>query len=289
MARIAAIIPAILLCRLLSVASTVDECRPELPAPAVIPSIGLKPPGKPSTQYLNPTFRYETAGIDLVRTPEHPVWTLPFSVDWRSAGALPGAGEQQHCAASWAFAAAAALDAAQAIGQSTARAACVSVQQLLDCAPGNATCAAGGWPPDAFEYAAGIAAKSGAGVRFFNEQEYPYAGTASHTHRCRDLQCGQLVMRASSYEAVSFSGALGLLLAAQHQPVVAFVAGGQPSFRAYDGMSVYANTSCFVNGAVNHAVLIVGYNLGAPIPYWILRNSWGRQYAALLGGAATAT
>ena len=41
---------------------------------------------------------------------------------------------------------------------------------------------------------------------------------------------------------------------------------------------MYNDPACFANGIVNHNVLVVGYNLAAPVPFWILRNSWGAQW-----------
>ena len=29
-----------------------------------------------------------------------------------------------------------------------------------------------------------------------------------------------------------------------------------------------------LDGKMNHAMVAVGYNLTAPVPYWIIRNSW---------------
>lgn len=32
------------------------------------------------------------------------------------------------------------------------------------------------------------------------------------------------------------------------------------------------------NGDLNHSVQIVGYNLNAEVPYYIIRNSWGEDF-----------
>ncbi|CAI7898027.1 unnamed protein product [Closterium sp. NIES-54] len=66
----------------------------------------------------------------------------------------------------------------------------------------------------------------------------------------------------ASYEQVSVPGWMGMALAVQQQPVVAYVEADQESFISYAGV-------------VNHAVVIVGYDLLAAPPLWLVRNSWG--------------
>lgn len=55
---------------------------------------------------------------------------------------------------------------------------------------------------------------------------------------------------------------------------------------------VYNDPNCFANGILNHNVVVVGFNLLAPLPYWIVRNSWGSSWGeagymnlAIAGGA----
>ena len=45
---------------------------------------------------------------------------------------------------------------------------------------------------------------------------------------------------------------------------------------------MYDDPECFASEVVNHAVLLVGYNLVADQRYWIIRNSWGTYWG--LGG-----
>ena len=57
---------------------------------------------------------------------------------------------------------------------------------------------------------------------------------------------------------------------------------------------VYNDPACFANQILNHTLVIVGFNLLAPVPYWIARNSWGSAWGdggyvnmAITGGAGT--
>jgi hypothetical protein len=40
---------------------------------------------------------------------------------------------------------------------------------------------------------------------------------------------------------------------------------------------IFNSETCYTNG-VNHAVLVVGFDLSGTTPYWILRNSWGSSW-----------
>ncbi|CAI5534266.1 unnamed protein product, partial [Closterium sp. Naga37s-1] len=79
----------------------------------------------------------------------------------------------------------------------------------------------------------------------------------------------------ASYEQVSVPGWMGMALAVQQQPVVAYVEADQESFISYPGGFTYNDPACFANQVVNHAVVIVGYDLLAAPPLWLVRNSWG--------------
>jgi len=39
-----------------------------------------------------------------------------------------------------------------------------------------------------------------------------------------------------------------------------------------------ADCACNTVNCIDHAVVMVGYNDDAPIPYWKLRNSWGKSW-----------
>ncbi|GJP51254.1 hypothetical protein CLOM_g10427, partial [Closterium sp. NIES-68] len=80
------------------------------------------------------------------------------------------------------------------------------------------------------------------------------------------------------FEQVSVSGWLGMVLALQAQPIIANVEADQTSFMDYAGGYIYADPDCFINGVVNHIVLLVGYSMVGATPYFILQNSWGSTW-----------
>ena len=68
---------------------------------------------------------------------------------------------------------------------------------------------------------------------------------------------------------VSFRG----VQAVAQQPV-AIPWEAAPSFKNYWG-GIYRPNDC--GRALNHAMVIVGYNAEASSPHWIVRNSWGKK------------
>eukprot|EP00897_Mesotaenium_endlicherianum_P005427 jgi/Mesen1/4912/ME000245S03966 len=244
---------------------------------------GLVPPalGSPP-KYLSKYFRHASYGFSGDASSAN--WDLKASVDWRQKNVLAVVKDQGSCSACWAFAAVGAIEAANAIlisSQVTA-----SEQQIVDCQRGGSSCA-GGWPGDAFEYVSANTPSYGGLVA---EGEYPYQGAKSK-FGCDVDQAHQGQFGVNFWEQVDFYGWFGLLLAVQRQPVVVNIEADQESFLRYTGQGVYDDAGCFKNGVVDHSVLLVGYNLAAKNPYWIIRNSWGPawgdngyMYLAIVGG-----
>jgi len=58
-------------------------------------------------------------------------------------------------------------------------------------------------------------------------------------------------------------------------PVTVGVASSQKPFRGYTG-GIVSDPTC--GTAIDHAVLIVGYNTNGNVKYWIVKNSWGTAW-----------
>ncbi|CAI5525864.1 unnamed protein product [Closterium sp. Naga37s-1] len=155
----------------------------------------------------------------------------------------------------------------------------------------------GGWSAEALDFMAFTALPSAAAVPFIGARGTKNASRASlclqqQQQQQQQQQAPPLVYADNSvpftrrtpykgpfsitmFEETGLEGHLGVILALQRQPVVAALEADQPSFIQYDGSFVYSDPSCFLNGLVDHSVLVIGYDLTDPTPHWILLNSWG--------------
>ncbi|CAI5486224.1 unnamed protein product, partial [Closterium sp. Naga37s-1] len=116
---------------------------------------------------------------------------------------------------------------------------------------------------------------------------------SSHTPQSKELlrKTAPKAIGVIGYDQVDFFGWLGLTLAVQTQPTIAFVRGSHPTFLSYR-KGTYSDRAC-AGGVVDHSVVVVGYELDNydTLPYWIIRNSWGDKWGekgymrmAMVGG-----
>ncbi|CAI7886810.1 unnamed protein product, partial [Closterium sp. NIES-54] len=194
-------------------------------------TFGANPAKAPLTSpHLNDRrFRFASIGFSLSLS----LWQLPAGKDWSqdsSVASLRGVVDQGHCASSWAVASAQAVEMAYAIqNPSSSSIANVSVQQVVDCGGVTASCSAGGWPSLALDYMADATTDEG-GVVADEDYEYTGAqGTCDNSKVSGDASSIGVV----ALEQADFQGWLGLVLAVQAQPVVAFVHASYDSFLTY--------------------------------------------------------
>jgi len=137
----------------------------------------------------------------------------------------------------------------------------MSVQQILDCVP--EFCQGGGYMDSLWEYT-----KDGL------ESAATYPGTGG-CGECR-YDPSRAVAHTSGYQRVDpTEEALETALYTVGYPITVAVHVGS-SFQHYNG-GVFSDPSC-QNGAINHAMLLVGYDKTGPQPYWIVKNSWGTSW-----------
>ncbi|GJP53282.1 hypothetical protein CLOM_g12454 [Closterium sp. NIES-68] len=206
-----------------------------------------------------------------------PSWNLPPFVSWmRDETAWP-VKSQHGCADSSAFAVVAALEAAYSIASGWSQPPRLSVEHVRGALSSNCDDMS---PRDVLAFLAAATHKGGGLV-----DEAAAAGASQRSMASagrRERLQKPKYYGIQGFEETSFGGWLGLLLAVQRQPVVVRIEASAPSFIDYDGTSKYADSSCF-QGAVNHAVLLVGYAVegsasspfSLPAPLWVIRNSWG--------------
>ncbi|KAJ9533329.1 hypothetical protein QJQ45_026433 [Haematococcus lacustris] len=197
---------------------------------------------------------------------------LPDSVDWRALGKVTSVKDQGNCGACWAYAAAAAIESAYLIARPSVSAADVdmSEQQLVSCvnvANGNWTSRGcdGGWSDEAINYSVS--------APLLTEARYPNTPGAPRcrANLVRTSPAGTFVRLATGASRVPPGSELSLMQAVALQPVVVYFSVS-PEFVFHAG-GLYTGGGC--TNLVNHAMLLVGYNVSGPQPYWIVKNSWG--------------
>lgn len=141
----------------------------------------------------------------------------------------------------------------------------LSSNQALSCGA-NAGACAGGYPTNALDYAAKTGLQASASYR-------GNAGT------CNASSEGSLPPQIVMYEAVKYRSWVGILATLQATPVVTILDGSSAAFQApaCAPRSVFSDPSCN-SGSLDHSVLLVGYDLTALTPYFLLRNSWGSRW-----------
>ncbi|CAI5976343.1 unnamed protein product [Closterium sp. NIES-64] len=266
-------------------------------------------------------FRYASVGMQAVQPPgggggggggggeEEEVWVVSQAFSWADQGLLWPVQNQGACGDCWAYAVVGSVEVAYSILFNLSAVPLLSHTQLRSAL--GASCSQGNSPSQAFQYLVTLNAKSkvglmedgaGAVVRGRGGKK-----SGSHSPLCGMPIFSLLVQalgiscakgrapgsskpsggpfRVNGFERTAFHGWFGLLLAVQRQPVVVHVQATAPSFLKYDGLSKYADPSCFTYN-LNHVVLLVGYRLTgldptfphmAP-PFWIIRNSWGPEW-----------
>ncbi|XP_059484535.1 cathepsin O-like [Neocloeon triangulifer] len=194
--------------------------------------------------------------------------TLPKAVDWRIKGIITPIKNQKTCGACWAFSTIETIESMLALERGSS--VVLSVQQGVDCATnGNIGCAGG----DTCRFLEWMNLSK---VSLLPESQYPFTGT---TGSCKmKLNAPAFGTRiTSNFTCNNYAGEEGelLKLVANHGPVA--VAVNALNWQNYLGGVIQFNC----DGSplsLNHAVQIVGYNLTAAIPYYIVRNSWGPDF-----------
>ncbi|CAI5499522.1 unnamed protein product [Closterium sp. Naga37s-1] len=266
-------------------------------------------------------FRYASAGVQALLPvggeggeggsgKEEEVWVVNQAFSWTDQGLSWPVQNQGACGDCWAYAVVGSIEMAYGILSNLTIVPHLSVTQLRSAL--GSSCSQGNSPSQAFQYLVTLNAKSKVGLTEDGGTGVVVSGggatkSSSQSPLCSmpilallaqalGIPCGKGrtpgpskpsggAFRVNGFERTAFHGWFGLLLAVQRQPVVVHVQATVPSFLDYDGLSKYADPSCFTYN-LNHVVLLVGYRLTgsdptfphmAP-PFWIIRNSWGPEW-----------
>jgi predicted secreted protein len=175
--------------------------------------------------------------------------------------------DQGACGSCWAFATAGVFENVLYLANSS-RVPDLSEQYLVSCNSEGWGCSGGS---AAFEYYvdAYVSPETSAGAVY--EADFPYLA--------QDASCGALAHphheKSSSWSWVSAAGQVAAMKEAiqAHGPVWVTVCSDS-SFSGYSG-GVFKGSSCT---AVNHAVVLVGWDDTQEGGYWFVRNSWGSSW-----------
>jgi len=187
---------------------------------------------------------------------------VPDSVDWRNEGAVTPVKDQGQCGSCWAFSTTGSTEGAYFLAKHSLVS--LSEQELVDCSQeeGNSGCE-GGLMDFGFQY---IIDNKG----ITTEKAYPYTAQDG-TCQSKGKPPGATI---SSFTDVAPSDNDALHTAVAQQPVSIAIEADQDGFQFYSS-GVFSG-DC--GDALDHGVLVVGYNQTASPAYWIVKNSWGSSW-----------
>ncbi|XP_044254635.1 cathepsin O-like [Tribolium madens] len=183
--------------------------------------------------------------------------SVPNKVDWREKNAVTKIYNQGNCGACWAYSVIETVESMNAI--KTNKSEELSVQEIIDCAGNNKGCNGG----DICTLLSWIK-----NTNFTIQRHADYSGKCrrgSTGVQIRDFMCEGLVGSEDvMLKLLADNGPLAVAINAQTWQnyiggVIEYHCDGDPS-------------------KLNHAVQIVGYDLTANIPHYIVRNTWGEDF-----------
>jgi cathepsin L len=210
---------------------------------------------------------------------------LPQTADWRNLTAAKTIPEQGSCGSCWAVSAVQILNAHYEIRRGQPRS--FSVQELVDCVPNPDQCGGtGGCEGATVEL--GLAWATAQGLS--DESEVPYTAKDGRCTKIKSfLQHSSQSLRASHSHSL-FSGNAGasfgllgfkVLPSNKEEPLSRAVAELGPvavSVAADNWFSYYGGIFDSCDTIVNHAVTCFGYGVENGKKYWLIKNSWGRDW-----------
>lgn len=103
------------------------------------------------------------------------------------------------------------------------------------------------------------------------ETAYPYTGTQD---ACNSGVITPAHVKISGHEDVPSMNEPALMKAVANQPVSVAIEADQSGFQLYKE-GIFTGPC---GTALDHGVLVVGYDTTGDMPYWIIKNSWGETW-----------
>jgi len=192
---------------------------------------------------------------------------VPNNFDWRSTGLVTPVKNQGDCGSCWAFSATETIESAwmmkHKLNNVTMKP--LSPQQIVDCDSSDNGCG-GGDPPTAYQYVMSAGGQE-------TDADYPYTG--------EDGTCAftksEVYARVSSFDYACSNSDETQLLQNAYTYGPTSICVDASSWSDYQG-GVMTAWECAWIDILDHCVQVVGWNLNAATPYWIVRNSWGSDW-----------
>ena len=192
---------------------------------------------------------------------------LPSSIDWREKGVVNEVRNQGGCNSGWAFAPISAIESAWAI--QTGQLLNFSEQQVIDCVDGGCE---GGKEYNAYHYFTNH--------RLWTEDSLPYKAVNTvnvKNEHCVRQSARQTPVILDAYVRLDAHKPGAMINAVAKQPISVSIDAGNWIFQSYES-GVFDSTAC--GNYPTTIVNIVGYGTdeASGTPYWIVRNSWSKDW-----------
>ncbi|XP_072386565.1 cathepsin O-like [Diabrotica undecimpunctata] len=190
---------------------------------------------------------------------------IPKKLDYREKGVLSEVQTQGSCGACWAFSVIGIIETMNALKRDKFTK--LSVQQMIDCSEFNYGC-------DGGDICSLLNWLTSFNIKILPEKIYPLTW---ETENCKLLDDDEDGVQVEDFGCDSFENEedIMLYLLANLGPLAVSI--NAQSWQHYIGGVIQYH--CDGNMLeLNHAVQIVGYDLTSPVPYYIVKNSWGTDF-----------
>ena len=183
---------------------------------------------------------------------------------WNHSGLLSEVKNQGSCGSCWAFSTTGALETFMRIRNFSVQR--LAEQELVDCSKENHGCN-GGLMHLAFDYI-----KNNNGL--YHDKDYPYQAIDQNcTHLNVSKAKGSHIQK---YAYTIPSSILDLKVCVRKNPISIALDANNLFFRFYKNGVIDVPRN--ISKELNHAVLLVGYDYDEKGMYWIIQNSWGKEW-----------
>eukprot|EP00933_Yihiella_yeosuensis_P071897 TRINITY_DN80141_c0_g1_i1.p1 TRINITY_DN80141_c0_g1~~TRINITY_DN80141_c0_g1_i1.p1 ORF type:complete len:519 (+),score=137.75 TRINITY_DN80141_c0_g1_i1:203-1759(+) len=233
-------------------------------------TLGWKPSvGQQKGQSL---LQEDTETMDLSAFPE--------TVDWRHLSMAKEVPEQGSCGSCWAVSAIQTLNAGHEIHRGEVKS--FSAQELVNCVPNPKECGGqGGCSGATVELGLAWVSENGLAL----ESETPYTAQDGKCAKKQSLMQDSSFLRGSSFDERGGAsiGLMGFktLPSNKESPLVQSVAQQGPvavSVAADGWFNYYGGVFDSCERIINHAVTLFGYGTEGSKKYWLIKNSWGKDW-----------